>query len=388
MSAGMIWPPPRRSWPARCTPTRDGWVRHYRGRTRWVCGRGVPLELVEDEWFKVKRGIDSGAPIERRGGLTYREVLSAFLDSCERRVTTGKPRPMSARTLHNYMVDLNALGSFAYDGVKVADLSITEANSPDILTAYARSFGGWRSSGWDSVVSRVSALFRWAVRMEYLDRFRPGPQFVRPPKQSIRDDRLGTAKSFTAEQVAKLYAIATGQMKCWIELGICAAFIPSDIAHLTHDVLDLDAGLIDFRRRKTGKVRRIIPLPPEIVADLRAYQRAHPADPNDDRLVFLTADGLPWNRTGKSDKPNSSISRLFYGLAEAAEIQKRRGQGFSALRTTFRNLAPVSGYDMEREIIMGHAQGSIDLDHYLERVHLDRLRFVVDCVWGQVREWL
>ena len=39
----------------------------------------------------------------------------------------------------------------------------------------------------------------------------------------------------------------------------------SEVANLTRDVIDLDTAVIDFKRRKTGKIRRACPLPAEVV---------------------------------------------------------------------------------------------------------------------------
>jgi integrase len=381
------WAPPRDQWPAGCKPHRDGWVRWYAGRTVFVCGKSTPLGEVDDRWFEKRKKIDAagkGELIPLPSTRTYREVLSEFLGAMEHRVKTGKPRPLSPRTLHNYSVDLNAFGAFVHNGEKVADMDIDAANSPAVLGAFARGYGEWKASGFDSIVSRVSALFRWAVEMEYVDRFRPGPAFQRPAKSEIRDDRIDLAKSFTPTQIGKLWRKANHTVRCWIALGVCAAFNNSDVGHLSRRVVNLDTGVIDFRRRKTGKVRRVIPLPVAVVLLLRDYRRPDPTDPADADLFFVTEQGNPYSRTDRETwKPSCSISRLFAKLIDDADVTVGSGQNFSGLRTTFYNLCP-KGYADERAIIMGRAKGSIDLDHYLEDVGMDRLSHVVSHVWSQV----
>jgi integrase len=377
-------------WPAGCSPHRDGWVRWYKSRTVFVCGKGTPLGEVEDRWFEKRKAIDAADKgellIVPPAARTYRDVHSEFLTAMEHRVKTGKPRPMSPRTLHNYAVVLNALGAFVHGGVMVADMDITAANSPAVLGAFARGYGEWKASGFDSIVARVSTLFEWAAEMEYIDRFRPGPGFQRPAKSEIRDDRIDLAKSFTAAQVGKLYRGANATVRCWIGLGVCAAFNNSDVGHLTRSVVDLAAGVIDFRRRKTGKVRRVIPLPAFVADLLRDYRRPDAKDPADADLFFITEQGNPYSRTDRVTwKPSCSVSRLFAKLMDDCEIPAVDGQNFSGLRTTFYNLCPKgSEYDAERAIIMGRAKGSIDLDHYLEELGVDRLAHVVNHVWGQV----
>ncbi len=254
---------------------------------------------------------------------------------------------------------------------------------PEQFTAFARKYQGWKSSGFDSLVTRLSAFFRWAVEMEYIDRYRPGPSFQRPAKQAIRDDRIKRRRSFSPVEVSKLYQAAGETMKCWIALGLCAAFTNSDVAHLTRSVVDLSTGIIDFRRRKTGLVRRVIPLPQEVANLLKLYKR--PEGGNSDRF-FLTRRGREFDRTRQSNgKPTSNISRMFGKIVKATGIKEcSDGRNFAGLRTSFYNLAPRDGYDTERAIIMGHAHGRIDLDHYLEDVGIERLRHVVQFVWSQI----
>lgn len=375
------WPPPDRStWPAGFTPNRDGWVKWYKGKTRHVCAKGTPLHEVVERWVIKRRVIDGTdeLPILTPRALTYRLVLSEFLADCEHRVHTGKPHPLEQRTLDNYVMELNAFGAFKVDGRAIADHAIDEI-TPAAFSAYAKKFGDWKASGFDSVVSRIGSLFRWAVEMEYLDRYRPGPMFQRPGKAAIRDNRIDLAKRFEPAEVAKLYRAASHTMRCWIGLGVGAGFINTDIAHLPRACIDLQTGVIDFRRRKRGKIRRVIPLPDAVVDDLKRYRRPEPADALLADRFFLTGSGRSYLACP------STISRLFRELMQTCGLPLGTGRNFTGLRTTFFNLAPRSAeYEIERKIIMGRAHGTIDLDHYLEDVGLDRLRHVVDHVWQQV----
>lgn len=369
---------------------RDGYVKWYRGAPRQVTGKRTPPDAVEAAWDAKRKLIDAAidnVPAQVPAGvLTYRVALSEFLAGKEARVGAVKKR-LAERTYHNYVDALNAFGNFTVDHRKIADTPLAEIG-PRHFTAYAATFHGWKASGFDSVVTRVAALFRWAVDMEYIDRFRPGPDFVRPAKQELRDERIDLRKSFTPIQVAKLYDIANHTVRCWIALGICAAFNNSDIAHLTRSVIDLDTGIIDFRRRKTGKLRRVIPLPPDVTELLKRYRRPEPADDAWRDLFFITEHGNPFTRNVGRDgafMPSNTVSRMFAFLMADAKLPNVKGQNFSGLRTTFRNLAPRGGYDLERKIIMGHAKGNVDLDSYLEDVGLDRLRHVVTHVWSLVQ---
>ena len=356
-----------------------GWYRSYKNRPVYCGGRNASRADVERAYQRKKDLID-GAEVEAPA-ITLRLATSRFLAACKHRVDSGKPRPLSSRMLHNYQLQLNHFGAF------IGGDALIDRIGPEDFERYAKKFAAYSPAAFDSVVTRVGALFHWAGEMGYIDRYRPGPAFQRPGKQEVRDKRIARTRRFSAEEVARLYAAANDVMRCWIGLGVCCAFNNSDVANLTRDavVLDADVPHVDFRRRKTGKVRRVCPLPAEVVADLKRYVRPEPATERDAELFFLTRKGHAYCRSRKGDgKPVDAVSRLFARLIVDAGVEKIHGRNFAGLRTTTANLAPP-GYRDELELIMGHAKGSILLDHYLEDVGMDRLVHVVRYVWGQVQ---
>lgn len=365
------------------TKGQKGFYRWYKGKTRWVCGLDATLEEVEDLWKKKRDAINADTPLMIQptiGSKTLREAISDFLTAAEHRQKTGKPTPLSARMLHNYAVDLNHFGAFTCGDTPIGEIG------PDQFTAYAQSISNRAASGYDSTVAHICTLFRYCVSNESLERVRFGTQFKRRHKGEVRDQRIAKPISFTPEEVAKLIDNAGGAMKPMIMLGICGALNNSEAAWLDRACVDLKEGVIDFRRRKTGRVRRVIPLPLEVVSELQKYARPNPADEAYSSLFFLTDAGLPYVRMTDAAQANT-ISVLFARLANDCEIKKPEdGRGFKGLRTTFTNLAPPN-YREEIELITGHARGTILLDHYLENVGLDRLKHVVDFVWGQVMQF-
>jgi hypothetical protein len=188
----QFWPPSRDDWFPGFSAHRDGWVRSYLGQTLFCGGRTATRDEVEATYQEKKKAVDEGAALLRRE-RTYRQVLGEFLTVCEARVRTGKPRRMRPRTLHNYDVLLNQFGEHVGGST-----AFSQTNNPAVFSDFARRFGDWKSSGFDSVVTRIGALYNWAVEMEYIDRYRPGPQFQRPDKQELRDERLDLSKSFGA----------------------------------------------------------------------------------------------------------------------------------------------------------------------------------------------
>lgn len=364
-----------------CTVQGRGLYRWYKGKTRWVCPYTEDVEAVENAWTAVRKQIDAGENARPACLSTLRELISSFVTAAERRVLTGKPKPLSPRMLHNYVVDLNQFGKIVGGGVKVADIG------PPHFASYVAKIAHMKSSGFDSKIAHVMSMFQFAVRNEYIDRVRYGDAFSRPGKQAIRDERIVKTFSYTVAEVAKLLNASTGTMRVMLYLGMAGALNNSEIAWLERSCVDLDAGTVDFRRRKSGRVRRVIPLPVEVVELLRGYQRPDPLEPVHDDLFFLTTAGKPYVRMTENAQANT-ISVLFRDLAIACGLKSKvkgssDGRGFKGLRTTWTNLAPP-GYREEVEIITGHARGTMLLDHYLESVGLDRLRHVSAYVWNQI----
>ena len=82
-------------------------------------------------------------------------------------------------------------------------------------------------------------------------------------------------------------------------LALSGALDNADVAHLTFDVFSPDGMVLDYRRRKSGRVPRLIPLHSvarEWLDDYLAI-RPKPADPAYEELVFLTPTGLPLQRS-------------------------------------------------------------------------------------------
>jgi site-specific recombinase XerD len=410
----LPWPP---VIPARLANTltpysvhRDGWVRWYRGKTRHVCGKSTPLDRVDDCWRDVKARVDAevaGAFVVDRTGLTVLEAGGLFFDYLQHRVTTGQPKPMSVFTAADYERTINAFGRSAGPHTLLADVAQPH------FQAFAIAFAGKAPSTLARNVAYVQAFFRWCVENDHLAGLpRWGSYFVKPARQAHRDVRLDQQKGYTPAELRKLRDAATPEEKAWLALGLAGAMDNSDLAHLTTGLIDHRQKLIDYRRRKTGKVRRVMPLPPAAYRWLGSYTRPPPANAADADRVFLTPTGLPLQRL--KDGPSGQANPIDYvamrwgrlliraGLRERMprrrdkahrDLPKRKkgegtgdGRGFRGLRTTFANLAPP-GYRDEIEIIMGHAQGTVLLDNYIETLGVDRLLSrlceVVNHVWHQ-----
>jgi integrase len=412
--ARIPWPPeiPHRLKNALTpfTPTVNGWVRWYRGDSRHVCGKSTPLELVEDRWREKKAEVDAeldGEAKRIRNGVTVEGGAAAYYGWLDHRVATGQPKPLEPTTAADYKRTINHFGKCVGPDTPMDDLAQPH------FTAFAKMFDGQAPSTLARNVANVHAYLQFCVDEGFLKKMPAlGRYFVKPNRQHRRDHRMSRVKAYTPDEIRTLVEHATTEERAWIGLGLCS-LDNSDLAHLTHDVVDRKAGVIDYRRRKTGKVRRVIPIPEKAWKWLDAYARVRPepADSAHADLVFLTPTGLPLQRVKPSkrtgmENPIDYVAmrwvRLLIraGLREKMPSRRRKAdrelprrkkgegggdnRGFRGLRTTFSNYAPP-GFRDEVEIIMGHANGTVLVEDYIEDYGVDRLlersREVLAEVW-------
>jgi integrase len=197
----------------------------------------------------------------------------------------------------------------------------------------------------------------------------------------VRIDRARKGpKLFAADEIRRLIATAGSAMRAMVLLGINAGMGNADCGHLPLSAVDLDRGIIDFPRPKTGIPRRC-PLWPETIEAIREASAARPA-PKDEAhagLVFITKYGLPWAK----DSADQTLAKEFGKLLRALKINGRTGLGFYTLRHTFRTVADESKDQPAVDFIMGHEIAHMS-SVYRETISDERLKAVVD----HVRGWL
>jgi integrase len=165
-----------------------------------------------------------------------------------------------------------------------------------------------------------------------------------------------------------------------IMLGINAGFGNGDCGRLPLSIVDLDRGVIDYPRPKTGIPRRCA-LWPETVAAIREAlaHRPEPKKPELAGLVFVTSRGLSWAK----DTNDCPVAKETAKLLKVLGINGRKGLGFYTLRHTFRTVADESKDQPAVDYIMGHEVPHMS-SVYRERISDARLIAVAD----HVHEWL
>jgi integrase len=135
----------------------------------------------------------------------------------------------------------------------VADLD------PEDFTSLRRKMARkWGPVTLGNVIQRVRVAIKFASDNGLIDRpVQYGREFKRPSRKVVRIDRARKGpKLFTADDIRPLLAAAGGAMRAMILLGINAGFGNADCGRLSQSAVDLESGIIDFPRPKTGIPRR------------------------------------------------------------------------------------------------------------------------------------
>ena len=181
-------------------------------------------------------------------------------------------------------------------------------------------------------------------------------------------------------------------MKAMVLLGINGGMHNMDVATLPIAAVDLERGMVDFPRGKTGVPRRI-PLWPETVTAIKDWMKVRPAPKHagDAHLIFLTKQRRPWYRLGRFVQEGDAtvikgidnpVSKSFRILLDNLGVNGKRN--FLALRHGFRTVARGARDREAIDSLMGHVDESM-AGHYIEDGLPDeRLRAVTD----YVRAWL
>jgi integrase len=348
------------------------WCKKIRGKLHYFGPWNDPDGALA-KYNEQKDDLHAGRkPRQSTGGLTVKELANAFLNHKRALLDAGE---LSPRTWAEYKETTDLL--VARFGKQRVAGDLGPDDFAELRNRMAKTWGPVRLG---NAIQRVRSVFKHGYESGLLDRpARFGPGFKRPTKKTLRLHRAGQGpKLFTAEEVRKLIGAAGTPMKALILLGINCGFGNSDVANLPLSALNLDRGLIDFPRPKTGIGRRAW-LWPETVAAIRAAlaKRPKPKKPEHAGLVFLTQRGHPWGK----EIADSPVTKEMRKLLDALGIDGHRN--FYTLRHTFRTVADEAKDQPAADYIMGHEVPHMS-SVYRETISDERLRAVTD----HVRAWL
>lgn len=166
-----------------------------------------------------------------------------------------------------------------------------------------------------------------------------------------------TIRQFTLDELVKLYRAGSEFQKMIMLAALFTGGTQQELAVLTKDEFDLDAGTLNHFRNKT-RIEGRFWLPPELIALLRTEFARHPRQP----LAFYTADGNPlvWFKNGKlaCDAVRLSWDRL------RVKAKVEDAPSFKFLRKFAGDYATRHGGEAMGQIALSHARETVLAKNY------------------------
>jgi integrase len=363
------------------------WAKRIRGKLHYF-GPWEDPEAAEARYNEQKEALHAGRkPREDAEAATVKSVVNHFLNHKAGLVESGE---LSAHTFAKYKTATDLLIAHFGKSRLVTDLRADDFAA--LRKLMAKKWGIYRLG---DMIQTVRSIFGYAAEADLIDRpVRFGPGFQLPTKQARDRHRAEQGpKLFSAEEVRALVqgALVVGaegpelvkanpSVRAMLLLGINCGFGNSDCGNLPLSAADLEGGIIDFPRPKTGKPRRC-PLWPETIAALREALAVRPTPKREDDAgrFFLTRLGQSWAK----DKCTSPLVLEFRKLLKRLGINGRKRLGFYTLRHTLRTVADAAKDQPAADYLMGHEVAHMS-SVYRETIAAERLKAVSD----HVRAWL
>ncbi len=347
------------------------WCKKVRGK-RYYFGPEDDPQAALEEWLRVKDDLIAGRkPRPAKDGFRICDLCNLFLEAKQGRIQT--------QTWREYKRGAEDIVS-AFGRNRLVD----DLRPEDFKELRQRLTKGRRPKTVHNAITRIRTIFNFAYQNALIDvPVRWGVYFEKPSARELRLDRAkqdhAGRMDLRADQIRELLDIASPTMKAMILLGINVGMGNNDCAMLEFRHIDLDTGILDFARPKTGVPRRAVLWEETCEAIHDAIKaRYEPRQRDHQRFVFITKKRSVWFKD-TSDNPVS---------VEFVKLLKRTGHhikgiGFYSLRRTFETVASGTLDQPAIDLSMGH-EGAAMADLYRQHVADDRLRLVAD----HVRSWL
>lgn len=373
-------------------PTKPkGFPLTVNGNGQWskvIGGKVLYFGKWDDPKAALARYLDhcAGRTANPAAGLTVRDLCNRFLTKKRSLVESREFSPRSFAMLHSACERI--ITAFGPSRI------VKELTPDDFASLRSSIARRWGVSALSNEITRVRTIFKFAYDENLIEvPIRYGTSFDKPKKAVMRKDRNERGeKMLEADDIQKLLAAASTQVRAMILLAVNCGFGNGDISALPRSALDLKAGWANFPRPKTG-IHRRCPLWPETVQAIEQAIRDRPTPKlaDDAELVFITKYGYRWVRFRLADgkpsenlkgTPIDSVANEFGKLLRGTKTH-RLGIGFYTLRHVFATIGGESRDQVAVNYIMGHSPGGNDMSAiYRERISDDRLRAVVETVRG------
>lgn len=206
-------------------------------------------------------------------------------------------------------------------------------------------------------LEHVRAFFAWSYQHSLMDRLPRnivGFTKVRLPPPEIR--------IFTLDELNRLWDAAPSRTRLFMALGLNCGYGQQDIADLQRAEVDLDKGVIERRRSKTGIYTRHALWP--LTCGLLRSHCGKKSEPTDLCLTSANGEPLVYERIVKGKlRRTDAIRNAFWRIQRQTGIQS--GRGFYCLRKTA--ATEVEKIDpWVTEMFLGHSERGMRR-HYVER---------------------
>jgi hypothetical protein len=285
------------------------WAKKIRGKLHYF-GPWADPDGALAKYLEQKDALHAGRkPRETAEGTTIKDLCNAFLNAKQALMDTGE---LSPRTWGGYKMACDELLAHLGRGRLVADLGPDDFAG--LRNKLAKRYG---PHGLGTHIQCVRCACKYAYDAGLVDRpIRYGPGFKRPSKKTLRLHKAKQGpKLFTREEVRRLLDTAGQPLKAMLLLGINCGFGNADCGRLPRAAVDLEAGVIDFPRPKTGIPRRCF-LWAETVESLKEALAGRPEPKSAEHagLVFLTQRGGCWAKDTNDCPVAKETAKLLHRL--------------------------------------------------------------------------
>lgn len=363
-------------------PGKDGWYKTVALKKRYIA-KPMSLDdvlLVLDAKLAEIKGEIAERPTNlSQTSTSIQQLVEIFLAHLWDRHVTGAPRKLSRRTYDDYIDTLSRLVDCVGPAV------IASGANPAWFSKFARTIRKKAVSSRRRDIIYIQAFFNWAGPGRHAQNFyrNPvnfGPDLVKPDESQMRSAMAESSTLYSAKDFFKslmrvrecplLFAMGL--------LGLNGAYLPSDLTAIPLKAIDLESGIAEFLRPKTGIQRKTF-LMPETVKALRDYLKVRPAPVDGSESLFLREDGRSFNQRRDVGPGFQS----YHGNSIGAYWRLVTGYPIKGLRTTFATLGDGFEDQAAVDLVMGHASKSIRQKHYVKHFEPERLRLLVEHVWRQ-----
>lgn len=360
------------------------WAKKVRGRMRYFGPWDDPQGALK-KWLDQKEDLLAGRdPVERKPGLTLRELVNRFRSAKEDQMIAGELNP---RTYGSYVQSCDRLiAAFSRN-------RLVEEIKPDDfaklrLTLSRKKDGSPRSpASLRGDVLNIRMIFQFGIDRELLKtKPRYGNAFDVPDRATLRRARQAKGKRmFEAEELRHVIQEADQPLRAMLLLGINCGLGATDLAHMPQSAIDLKRAWLDYPRVKTAVDRRC-PLWTETAKAVQEAiaSRPDPRDPADLGLVFLTRCGQRWVRSSSTGGAIDAVACETNKLLKRLGLH-RPGLGHYALRHTLQTIGGAMRDQVAMNLIFGHVDGSM-AGAYREHIEDEERRLLA--IVNHVRSWV